>query len=110
MKLDRLVKQSADYLALADVVSVDQARTFDAVTVEDILVMTPNAWHLTEEQRRRARALPDLTVTVSFRVAVFRPAQEVTVRRDRHRRVSGAKIQSCRQDILAEHSIETVTT
>ena len=74
MKLDRLVHQSTGYLALADVVSVDESRTFDVTAIEDILVMTPNAWHVTDAQRRRAAALTRFTATVSFRVAVFRQA------------------------------------
>lgn len=72
MKLDRLVNQSAGYLALADVMSVDESRTFDATAIEDILMMTPNAWHLTDAQRRRAAVLTRMAVTVSFRIAVFR--------------------------------------
>ncbi len=76
MKLDRLVRQSADHLALADVVSVDESLTFDAATIENILMMTPNAWHLTDAHRSRAAALSCLTVTVSFRVAILRQARE----------------------------------
>ena len=74
MKLDRLVHQSAGHLALADIVSVDESRTFDVMAIEDILMMTPNAWHLTDAQRCRAAALTRMTVTVSFRVVVFRQA------------------------------------
>jgi 23S rRNA (guanine745-N1)-methyltransferase len=54
MKLERLVHQSAGHLALADI--VDESRTFDVMAIEDILMMTPNAWHLTDAQRRRAAA------------------------------------------------------
>ena len=78
MKLDRLVHQSAGYLALADVMSVDESLTFDVAAIEDILMMTPNAWHLTDAHRCRAAALTRLTVTVSFRVAVLRQARQVT--------------------------------
>ena len=71
MKLDRLVHQSAGYLALADVMSVDESLTFDVAAIEDILMMTPNAWHLTDAHRCRAAALTRLTVTVSFRIVTF---------------------------------------
>jgi 23S rRNA (guanine745-N1)-methyltransferase len=74
MKLERLVHQSAGHLALWDILSVDESCTFDVMAIEDILMMTPNAWHLTDAQRRRAAALTPMTVTVSFRVVVFRQA------------------------------------
>ncbi len=77
MKLDRLVRQSAGYLALADVMSVDESLTLDGAAINDILTMTPNAWHLTDAHRCRAAALTGLTVTVSFRIAVLRQARQV---------------------------------
>lgn len=84
MKLDRLVHQSAGRLALADVMSVDESRAFDVNAIEDVLAMTPNAWHLTEVQRRRAATLTRLTVTLSFRLVVFRKAVRASLENSLH--------------------------
>jgi hypothetical protein len=53
---------------------VDESRTFDVTQIGDILVMTPNAWQVTEVERRRTADLTRSTATVSFGIAVFRQA------------------------------------
>jgi 23S rRNA (guanine745-N1)-methyltransferase len=70
-KRERTVEQFDGVFALSQEQSIEYEMALDQETLSNLVRMTPNAWHLTEETMRKLNSLQSAQTTASFRVLQF---------------------------------------
>jgi 23S rRNA (guanine745-N1)-methyltransferase len=70
-KQQHVVEQFAPYFTLLDAVSISSELDLQGEEVQQLVMMTPNYWHLSDEARRAMNAIQALRTQVAFICLVF---------------------------------------
>ena len=71
-KRDHVVSQFTPTFCLTDERSVTYEMSLDGEALFDLLRMTPNYWHSSDEVLSRARAMESVRAEASFTILMFR--------------------------------------